>query len=376
MGKSKISTQENIRKIYAPLVGRFAKELKGLDVWGVQAPHLPIAGTNCDSAMYKFAFVGMETYGWASLDDFLSIAEKSPEQAAVEYSRWLNDEGVIGHRGPATFFGFIINFLAEFYHVDYRDLVNIEKHNPLLTSYVWGNSNSIERYGVTAKGLGASPEAWLAVKESSRAFDSVDHLIKAAHPKVILLTYKYVSDSYLLKETDTLGAINTSDDLKKSVFRYRPDKECNYEYVYLREQQTHVFILPHPTWIGKYGGSHKKYIDSIISVLKSLRVWDSFPNSQDDWRIPEKSIGKYEYIAKVADFLVQNDMVMTGQQLAMLLNTNGIKKTDGSKFTEQGGVGIHHVISCAYHYYHKRGDRLTALKIARAFVNKYGHYAY
>ena len=376
MSDSNISTQEKIANTYAPIVEKFAKELKNDDLTGIQAPHLPIAGKNYDLAKYKFAFMGMETYGWDSLSHFMDEAERNPQNAVVQYNSWLNDEGILNHRGPATFFGFIIKFLAAFYKIDYKELINKEAHNPLLTSFVWGNTNSIERFEVTAEYNGGRKEVWDKVKKCSKDFDSINLLIKSASPKIVFILYKWVDENYILQNDDALSATHFSKQQQKFVIRTKPDIECNYEYFYLRDENTHVFVLPHPRWIGLYGGGHDKYIDSIIKVIESQKIWNEIPEDWKEWKEEYRTVEKYEYIANLASFLVEHNMVMSGQQLAMFLNLNGYRKQNGRKFNENGGVGIHHLISSVWNYYYNKKDYLTALKIAKAFVNKYGYYAY
>lgn len=373
---SKISTQEAIANIYAPLVKRFVENIPQENVEGIQAPHMPIAGKNYDCARYKLAFVGMETKGWDSLGDFIQKAKTNPEYAVSQYNKWLKEDEIVKYTRPASFWHFILEFLSRFYAIDYKTLIRNDNDNSLLSSFLWGNANSIERYDVSAKKLGADYEIYNKVKEQSKEFDSINHIIQAANPRVVIILHKWVSDNYILQDDDVKTIANLSPKQKKVAFVENPDIECNYKYMYLREQHTHVFVLPHPRWINANGGN-KKYINSIIEVMKSLKIWKKLPHDSEDWRLLKQPIPKYAYIAQVASFLVEHDMIMSGQQLSLLLNLNGIKKNDGKCYSEKGGVGIHRLISCAYAYYHdSRKDYLTALKIAKAFVKKNGCYAY
>lgn len=38
---------------YAPLIGQFLNDIKGLDVTGIPAPHIPIMGKSYEAAKYK-----------------------------------------------------------------------------------------------------------------------------------------------------------------------------------------------------------------------------------------------------------------------------------------------------------------------------------
>ena len=68
---------------YAPLIGQFLDDIKGLDVSGIPAPHIPIMGKSYEAAKYKMAFIGMETYGWTDINEFCEIARKNLNKAVT-----------------------------------------------------------------------------------------------------------------------------------------------------------------------------------------------------------------------------------------------------------------------------------------------------
>lgn len=376
-----VSTRERMREEYARLVKDFAKQAKGLDVSGIPAPHIPIVGDNYDACSYKMAFVGMETYGWWSLANFLAEAESSPKEAVTKYESWFESAEPVKHNGNATFWGFIFLFLAKFYHIDKQKLLKQNEdgsRNDILSSIVWGNSNAVERFGVTAKQNGADPEVWRKVKDASKSFDNIEHIIKAAAPKVVFVLYKNVDTKYILQDSDISKEIPNA---KRYAYRLTPDTELNYRYYYLREQDTHVFVLPHPRWIGSYSGiGFDKYIESLLQTMEELKIWRKLPEKEEDWKKPQVNRSSQEYkrrfIADLAHFLVSRDMVMTGQELQILFKNNGIKTSYGSNYSQKGGRGIHRVILSAWGYYYKKGDYQTALDIARAFVGKDLEYTY
>jgi hypothetical protein len=67
---------------------------------------------------------------------------------------------------------------------------------------------------------------------------------------------------------------------------------------------------------------------------------------------------------------------MTGEELQVLFNKNNIRTSYGSKYSEDGGRGIHRVIKLAWKYYHNKGQYQVALDISRAFVGKNLKYTY
>ena len=100
----------------------------------------------------------------------------------------------------------------------------------------------------------------------------------------------------------------------KYVYSNKPDENIDYRYYYLREQQTHVFVIPHPTWIGAYSGiGFSKFIDSLIAAIKKYKIWSRFPLSEDDWKQQEistsSSLYKYHLIADLASFLIDKDFL-------------------------------------------------------------------
>ena len=86
-------------------------------------------------------------------------------------------------------------------------------------------------------------------------------------------------------------------------------------------------------------------------------------------------INKKLYIWKLADFLVQNKMRMSGDELASHLNRNEFLTNYGSQY--EGGRGTYRLIHETYKWLH---DDLNlkdeASKIAEAFVKPDGTYAY
>ena len=67
---------------------------------------------------------------------------------------------------------------------------------------------------------------------------------------------------------------------------------------------------------------------------------------------------------------------MTGEELQALFNKNDIKTSYGTKYSEEGGRGIHRVIKCAWKHFYNKGEQQIALNISRAFVGKNLHYTY
>ncbi len=81
------------------------------------------------------------------------------------------------------------------------------------------------------------------------------------------------------------------------------------------------------------------------------------------------------YIWKLADFLAQYGMVMSGEELAAHLNRNEFLTSYGSEY--QGGRGTYTLIKQTWNWLHNDlGLYDEAEKVAKAFVKPDGSYAY
>ena len=78
---------------------------------------------------------------------------------------------------------------------------------------------------------------------------------------------------------------------------------------------------------------------------------------------------KYDFIGDLANALVKNDWsIMHVSRVAELLNLNGHRDNHKKKY-QTNGRGIFTVISHAYNYFVKKGDKETAMSIASSFTN-------
>lgn len=341
------------------------------------------------------AFYGIETYGWEDMDTFVQYAFHNPEKALnigaeyfkgpdYKYLTWTNNNW------HSTFFAFVLKFLAKFYNIDFEDLIN-KKYPDLLNSYIWGNANSIERFEVFAKKANASKDAFEIVKRESKVFDSLDPIIDALKPDVIFILSKKVDENFINdknfidSEADIKDLYNIDVENKGNVLKFEPYEEdkISFKYYYLRNTMTHIFCLPHPTWMGVYSGKHiEDFVDKMIQAIKDYSIWKELPTVPKDWFLSVKSMNmntidaKYLIIAQLAQTLMSTHTLMSGKQLADILNLNKIKTQNGSPYSDNGGRGIHKLISNAWKYYYDRKKFQTAYNISRSFVNQNGDYAW
>ena len=277
MMEQKNTTREKLREEYSELVSKFAENVQGMGIEGIPAPHLPVVGGNYDKCAYKIAFVGMETKETMKSRNCKTFVE-DPETAMSNYEKWLDESGMFKYREKSVYWLFIKHFLKKFYSIKEKELkIAKGKYHAIMSSFVWGNANAIERYEVTAKKKKVNIKVWKAVKEASKPFDCINHLINATHPEVVFITYKAVEKDYISKDKDDLSEKMEYDiNGKKIIFRH---------YI-LRNQNTHVYVLPHPTWIKAYSGiKENDYITALIKTIKAHRIWSKLPERIEDWEI-------------------------------------------------------------------------------------------
>lgn len=267
---------------YGELVKKIAEQVQGLPTSGIPVPHIPIVGKNYDDCAYKIAFVGMETKGWPPKtskllvkDDFptfCDLAKNAPEEATTRYENWLNENGMFEYREKSAYWLFIKHFLQQFYKI--KNLkIEKGKYHSIMSSFVWGNANAIERYEVTAKQKHVDKKVWQAVKKASRPFDSINHLIDATHPKVVIITYKAVDTTYITAGNDVQS--------EKHFFSLPNGQKRAIRHYYLRNRDVHVFVTPHPTWMIRSKTGFKPYIKALIDPTQD--IWQ-LPQNEYDWK--------------------------------------------------------------------------------------------
>ncbi len=377
--------KERLKEQYAPLVEQFLKKIDELNVKGIPAPHIPIMGEHYGISKYKIAFVGMETYGWEDIDKFLNTARNNSGEAVflmedtinnLEHLKWA------GGNYHATFWGFVFKFLAKFYKVNFEDLVTNNTYPELLSSFVWGNTNSIERYKVSAESKGVDYATWELVKRASTCFDSINNIIKSVNPKLFFILNSSVEKDYIQND-DVVRAFGIPVENKKNVMRLTIDNDRKIIYYYLREDDVHIISMPHPTWMGLYSVfGIDSYIDIAMELIHKYSIWNTLPENYKDWKGASQELNKSsisfkrELIANLAATLMKNNLVMSGKELQTLFNMNHILTQYGYSYSEGGGRGIHKLITQVWKYYYDKQDYQTAYNISRAFVNQNGEYAY
>lgn len=349
---------------YEGLIRQFANKIKEIDYNGMPEPHLPIIGSKYSACRFKIAFFGIETNGWGKMEDFMKEALNDPKKAATLSFQAIEDLECLNWKNSfhTSFWDFIFQFLASFYHVAVSDVRN-GKYPDLIRSFIWGNTNSIERYDIQAKNNGVAPAIYDIIKNASLIFDDSYHLIEIAKPKlVIVLNWSEGTDWFVSDKTD-YNFYKINDHLF---------------YYYKRSTQTHIFQTHHPRSISRRFG-FESVVNELLDQFHLCNIWEATPNGIDnlfDEQVPKSNWQKRnKLIADIASGLIKTHSVMCGQQLVDVLIINGITKDNGEAYTH--GRGIYKTIQSAWNYYQNQlGDEQTAYNIAMAFVNSRGEYAY
>ncbi|MBQ7252059.1 MAG: hypothetical protein IJS32_05600 [Kiritimatiellae bacterium] len=148
---------------YKPLVEEFADVLTkaGPAERYAKIPELflPAWGTRYEQSLLKIAFIGRDTATWGEdihktiervrEGDWTGIFNQS-EFRNLDYIDW-NKKGT-----RYTFWGFTLYFLAWLYGVENWELLKQKSHKDILSSFAWGNANSVERWdSPTIQNLGS-----------------------------------------------------------------------------------------------------------------------------------------------------------------------------------------------------------------------------
>jgi hypothetical protein len=249
------STKSLFIETYKPLVTDFISKIRTTQYDKIPQPFLPLHGQLYHAAQTKIVFVGMETRGWGNMKDFVNEVEKDFEQAILkefdefdelDFCFWGNNFG-------SSFWDFNFKFLANFYNIDDWKKVKRGKEEEILRSFAWGNTNSIESYGVTAEKKGVDYESWEKVKNASKCFDKARYLLDVLQPNIMVIVNWGASEEWL------------SDGLNEKLVGQEIDD--HFWYYFLGSTQTHVLWTAHPTWLSK-NRDFDDYIEYLVDFVK------------------------------------------------------------------------------------------------------------
>ena len=346
---------QDYRKEYIRLLTDFLEKIPEDVPVGMPSPMIPCVGELYDFAKLKIAIYGMETRGWVNLAELVGMSAEEAFSRLTEQFRnqafleWTNNF-------HTSFWDFILIFLQKLYQVEPVEKL-VDGHEELLSSFIWGNVDSLERYEISAEQKGVDQEIWEKVKKCSASFDKASHILKTCSPDVFIITCWQANENVFF-DNENLVKESLGDHI---------------EYFYIKETKTRVYKIAHPGYFAK-----KSLFNSAIEILANdlrkkcpdICVETAFNQEQYD----EKMLDSRTFVGNLAVFLFNNNCKMSGRELADLLNRNGHKTSYGTLY--KGGRGVYALIRESYRWFRQNEELEKSDAIAKAFVKEDGTYAY
>jgi hypothetical protein len=251
----------NFKGQYCKLIDQFVDSLGSFNANGMPAIHIPIIGNEYENFHTKICFFGIETYGWHSFQKFMEAYAGNGEKVGstekafdyltkstspINYLDWTNNF-------HTSFWDYIFDFLIFFYKLPKLKFTDNENFKNLLESFIWGNTNSMERYETSAKGEGALYNDWEHIKKASKIFDTASYVLNICKPDILLIM-NWNEDEYWLTG-------------KEKIEHFVIDSH----HWYYKIKNTHVYWLPHPRYTSSNGIGFDKSIELIVNDYESRK---------------------------------------------------------------------------------------------------------
>lgn len=237
------SIRQQFEKHYLEKVAAFIGDVADVDATGIPEIHLPLWGTNYETAKLRIAFVGMETKYWGDMGEFIGEAKQNPQTAIFRNEAWFHEFKFLESTNNfgTSFFDAVMQFLALFHNIpDWHEL-KARQYDGLLRSFVWAETNAIERHTTEAH-EGVNSELWGKLKAASRRhLDSYSAMADIFRPHIVVVMDTN-SDPYFLGSA--------------------PERDPGFEEIgdhlwYGRDPvlKTHIFNTAHPNYFFRNTGN-------------------------------------------------------------------------------------------------------------------------
>lgn len=240
-------------------IENFVKDIEDIDTTNLPEPFLPIHGNEYGLLSPKIMFCGWETRGSKNLTNWVNEYKSDIDNVIFWREDFLNHEFLKWRTNfGSDFWSFNLKLLAKFHHINnWKDLYNNpEVYRSILSSFVWANTDSIERFSVTAEMLGCNYEEWKVVKNASIRFDNFERLIKIYEPDILIIEHWDLDESWIHQNI----RYSVEDDTLDEFLWY-------YE---IADSNCKIFWLPHPR------GHNKREIDANSIIEK---IYNKINNS-------------------------------------------------------------------------------------------------
>ena len=376
---------------YKPLVEEFATVLTKVGPVERYAKipelFLPAWGNRYEKSLLKIAFIGRDTATWGEdihktinrvrEGDWTGIFDQS-EFRNLDYIDW-NKKGT-----RYTFWGFTLFFLAWLYGVENWELLKQKSHKDILSSFAWGNANSVERWdsstiqkaraGMSREERKAFKRTHGIVKDASRTIDDYSHFEKLLAPDVVFITCERNDCDRYLSNSHPGEPLFRDDSADLRVFKIGKALVVN---------------IPHPQGIMYRHDEHKAefYARELRSILERNGVFLPMKNEfladgkmANDFlnvfarRLDPTQLSARDAVAEIALELRKQDACMTVPMLCKVLNGAGFHPNYGGQY--EGGRGSYRMLSWFYRHFNGAEHPDVAEAIAEAFKKPNGEYAY
>jgi hypothetical protein len=251
---------EKFTKTYSPLLSTFIDSIQTIvNKTKMPEPFLPVFGVNYASSTTKIMFMGWETRNAQSLKEFINANLHDSNGSLYWWKDDFDNFDFVnwGSNTGKDFWSFNLRFLASFYGInDWRELRDDPyEYEEILSSFVWANTDSIERFKVTAKANGVNYTDWEKLKIASRIFDDPPLIFNTFQPNIVVLMNWNQDEQLLLK------GLKIEYESKP-----RPDYLWYYKII---NPNTHLFWIKHPLRMHFESINYNDLISEIIEIYKS-----------------------------------------------------------------------------------------------------------
>lgn len=260
-------SKKEVKEYYIKQLAKLFSEIENIpdeELKGLPFVHIPSIGFTDE--MPNIAFYGIETSGWFYISD---VKKRFYDDPSIAYDYLTKTKftptTVINYAKPRKhiFWRYVIRLLASIYGLNLKQIKTediLKKH-----SFIWGNTNALERFEVSAKSKGGKREVYDEIKKKSYFLNTLPngqfgptYIVRACQPKLLFILDRKFDLENWLKNEFSIG--------KENIHKY-------ISYAYIKETDTSVFQLPHPRFMTPI----KMYHPSIKQVLKKLESTGQIP---------------------------------------------------------------------------------------------------
>ena len=247
---------------YLPLLETFIAQIESFNIEMIPEPHLPVFGKGYENAHNKVLFMGWETRGSKGLKEFFNTAKTNPEKALFWWEDDFDELSFVYWRSNLSrdFWSFNLRLLAKLNGIpNWKELYkNPFVYEDMLSSIAWANTDSIERYHVTAQSNGVTFEDWQRVKDASKIFDRPPLVFNTLNPNLVILMNWGQDETQLFKKMEI-----------EYELKMRPDYLWYYKF---KKPDMHLFWTKHPFRLHFEGVDYNVLVDEIVSTYNSHKI--------------------------------------------------------------------------------------------------------